>query len=116
MISDQLVTCSCDKTVKVWNTKNRGIIYSIQVRSEVINLSWAPDGKTFVFGDKDDTLTFCDPDKGAKFEKKFSYEVNEMVFFQRKEIVYLFLATGTPMGYGGRLEYFEYKFPELQSM
>ena len=114
---DTLLTYSNDKTVRLWNTKQRAILQSYTVKGEAVSLCWATDGRSFALGDKEDTVTFIETEKGQKFERTFPYEVNEMIFREHRGKTYLFLTTGTQGGQsGGRLEYFEYKFPDLIPM
>ncbi|XP_055345786.1 THO complex subunit 3-like [Paramacrobiotus metropolitanus] len=107
---DQLMTYAFDNNIRVWSVKSRTSLHTISPRMEIVSIRWAPDGKTIVFGDRDDTLTLYELESGTKHERKFTYEVNSVVFLQRNSVTYIVLAVGNP---SGRLEYFEYKFPEM---
>ncbi|GAU93988.1 hypothetical protein RvY_05837 [Ramazzottius varieornatus] len=111
---DILLTYSADRVVRLWNVKQRKALQSYSIKADALCVAWAPDGKTFAVGDKDDVLTFYEVEKGQKVDRQFGYEINEFVFRESNGSIYLFLTTGTTAGHGGRLEYFEYAFPELR--
>ena len=111
-----LLTYCADRVVRLWNVRQRKALQSYSIKADAICVAWAPDGKTFAIGDKEDILTFYEVERGQKVDRQFSYEINEFMFRESNNTTYLFLTTGTSAGHGGRLEYFQYKFPELQSV
>lgn len=74
-----LVTASKDKTVRVWDTRQRGGAgVSISTAGENINVSWCSNGRIIAVGNDDDVICFIDARKlRALHQKKYPYQVNE---------------------------------------
>ena len=109
---DELVSVSCDKTVKFWDVRQKKEVQSIPTHGENINVAWSPNGKTVCIGDRNDTLTFIDctamktvktasgKEVEVKHRKPISRkvfkdtEVNEFAWDREKESDKFFVLTG----------------------
>jgi len=94
---DQLATACGDKTVRIWDVRTGKESHRINTPGENINVTWSPDGKQIVVGNRSDELCFIDckmpsPDLVKSMTQKFQYEVNEIAYHPTGE--YLFITTG----------------------
>lgn len=114
---DELVSVSCDKTVKFWDVRQKKEVQSIPTHGENINVAWSPNGKTVCVGDRNDTLTFIDctamrtvksasgKEVEVKHRKPISRkvfkdtEVNEFSWDREKDTDKFFVLTG-----GGKIQ------------
>eukprot|EP01079_Euglenida_sp_SAG-EU17-18_P007025 gene7025-6671_t len=75
-----LATASCDKSVKLWDTrKAQPCVSTVELKGDNINLAWCPTGNYMAVGDKDDMISIIDA-REMKVVKhhKFTQEVNEI--------------------------------------
>jgi len=93
---DRLATASCDKTVRVWDTKSAKCMHMIETSGENINICWSPNGMHIIVGNKDDQLCIIETSKFKIIKKQeFPDEVNEISWNNEGNL--FFLTTGSGM-------------------
>jgi len=79
--SDQLVTASYDKSVRLWDARNGKSTATIATKVANINVVWSPDSTLIAVGDDKDVVSVidCKTNKVVS-EHHFKHEVNEIAW------------------------------------
>lgn len=90
--------CGDDKVVELWDVRSPRAAMKVTTQKGNINISWSPDGKKIVLGNKDDIITVIDVASGTTTKAKFPYEVNELHWTANSD--FILSATGDNNGLG----------------
>uniref|UniRef100_A0A914XIJ5 Translation initiation factor beta propellor-like domain-containing protein n=1 Tax=Plectus sambesii TaxID=2011161 RepID=A0A914XIJ5_9BILA len=103
---DLLASASGDKSIRVWDLRQKKTQASLSTKSQNINVVWSPCGTYIVYGDKDDKLHLVDMRVVKTLHTEaFKQETNEFAFEHSGQFMYV--ASGL-----GRV--FIYKMPEMK--
>lgn len=95
-VPDLVATASEDKTIRIWDTKIYKHVSTISTRGENINITWSNDGHTIAVGNKEDLITFIDTRTNKILvEKKFDFEVNEIMWNNAGNQMYMTSGQGS---------------------
>lgn len=63
--ADVLATGSIDKTIRIWDIRQKSSTHTVDVGAAVLNMAWKADGSCIAVGTKSDTISFIDPRGGS---------------------------------------------------